>query len=55
MATYTTTQPASTSSLKRIIIRHPVAAFLGLVYGLTWFLFVPSILSQNRIGVLPSR
>ena len=48
-----TTEPVLTSSLKRFIIRHPVAAFLGLVYGLTWLLFLPSILSENGIGVLP--
>lgn len=53
MTTVTTTQPASTSSLKQLIIRHPVAAFLGLVYGLTWPLFLPSFLSENGIGVLP--
>ncbi len=53
MAAIATTHPASASSLKRFIIRHPVAAFLDLVYGLTWFLFVPSFLSQNGIGVLP--
>jgi uncharacterized protein len=30
-----------------------VAAFLALVYGLTWLMFVPSFLSQDGIGVLP--
>jgi membrane protease YdiL (CAAX protease family) len=53
MAAITTTHPAPTSSLKRFIIRHPVAAFLGLVYGISWLLFLPSFLSQNGIGVLP--
>ena len=32
----TTTHPAAAVWLKRVIIRHPVAAFLGLVYGLSW-------------------
>jgi membrane protease YdiL (CAAX protease family) len=53
MAAITTAQQASTSSLKRFIIRHPVAAFLGMVYGISWLLFLPSFLSQNGIGVLP--
>ena len=53
MAAIATTHPPSASSLKRFIIRHPVAAFLGLVYGLTWLLFLPSNLSENGIGVLP--
>jgi membrane protease YdiL (CAAX protease family) len=30
-----------------------VAAFLILVYGITWTLFLPSILSENGIGLLP--
>ena len=53
MATITTTRPASASSLRQFIIRHPVAAFLGLVYGISWLLFLPSFLSQNGIGLLP--
>ncbi len=53
MAAIATTQAASTSWLKRFIIRHPVAAFLGLVYGISGLLFLPSFLSQNGIGVLP--
>ncbi len=52
MTTFTTTQ-ASTSWLTRLIIRNPVTAFLGMVYGFTWLMFVPSFLSQNGIGVLP--
>jgi membrane protease YdiL (CAAX protease family) len=53
MATIATPQPASASALKRFIIRHPVPAFLGLVYAISWLLFLPSLLSQNGIGVLP--
>jgi uncharacterized protein len=52
MATITTTQPTSGSSFKRFIIRHPLVAFLGLVYGISWLLFLPSFLSANGIGVL---
>jgi hypothetical protein len=53
MATITTTQPATGSSFKRFIIHHPLVAFLGLVYGISWLLFLPSFLSANGIGVLP--
>jgi membrane protease YdiL (CAAX protease family) len=53
MATITTTQPTSTSWLKQFIIHHPLVAFLGMVYAISWLLFVPSLLSQNGIGVLP--
>jgi uncharacterized protein len=49
----TTTHPAAAVWLKRLIIHHPVAAFLGLVYSLSWLLFLPSFLSQSGIGVVP--
>jgi uncharacterized protein len=48
-----TRQPVPTSSVGRLIQRHPVLAFLALVYGLTWVLFLPSFLSESGIGVLP--
>ncbi|HEU5086879.1 MAG TPA: hypothetical protein VFT99_05515, partial [Roseiflexaceae bacterium] len=53
MTTIITSQPASTSSAKRFILRHPLVAFLGMAYGISWLLFVPSLLSANGIGVLP--
>jgi membrane protease YdiL (CAAX protease family) len=53
MTTIITSQPASTSSAKRFIIRHPLVAFLGMAYAISWLLFVPSLLSANGIGVLP--
>lgn len=53
MTAATTAHPALTSSLRRFIIRQPVGAFLTLVYGISWLLFLPSFLSQNGIGVLP--
>jgi membrane protease YdiL (CAAX protease family) len=35
-------------------MRHrPVAAFLATVYGLSWILFLPPLLSRSGIGVLP--
>lgn len=48
-----TEQPVPASPVARLIQRHPVAAFLGLAYGITWTLFLPPLLSQSGIGVLP--
>ena len=48
-----TTQPVPTSSVARLIYRHPVAAFLVLVYGISWPLYIPSFLSESGIGLLP--
>ena len=53
MATITTTHPAPTSWLKQFVIHHPLVAFLGMVYSISWLLFLPSLLSANGIGVLP--
>ena len=54
MSTLTaTTQPGPASSVGRLIHRHPVAAFLVLVYGLSWPLYLPSFLSESGIGLLP--
>jgi membrane protease YdiL (CAAX protease family) len=49
----TTAQSTPASSVGRLIKAHPVAAFLALVYGLSWALFLPSLLSINGIGLLP--
>ncbi len=48
-----TTQPEPTSTVGRFIHRHPVAAFLILVYSISWPLYIPSFLSENGIGLLP--
>jgi membrane protease YdiL (CAAX protease family) len=53
MSARTTTQPVPTSSVGRLIHRHPVAAFLVLVYGMSWPLYIPSFLSQSGLGLLP--
>ncbi len=49
----TTTHPVPTSSVGRLIYRHPVAAFLGMVYGLSWIIYIPPFLSRSGIGLLP--
>ena len=48
-----TTQPEPASGIRRLIYRHPVAAFLILVYGISWPLYIPSFLSESGIGLLP--
>jgi membrane protease YdiL (CAAX protease family) len=48
-----TRAPAQGSSLRRAIARHPVAAFLIMVYTIAWTLFLPSFLGTDGIGVLP--
>ena len=48
-----TTQPVPASSVGRLIHRHPVAAFLVLVYGISWAFYIPSFLSRSGIGLLP--
>ena len=54
MSTLTaTTQPVPASSVGRLIHRHPVAAFLVLVYGFSWPLYLPAFLSESGIGLLP--
>ena len=53
MATITTTQPASTSSLKRFISRHPVLAYFLLAFASGWIVWLPLVLSQSGIGLLP--
>lgn len=48
-----TTQPEPASTVGRLIYRHPVAAFLVMVYGISWPLYIPSFLSESGIGLLP--
>lgn len=35
--------------------RHPLVAFFVLAFGLTWLAWLPYILSENGVGVLPFR
>jgi CAAX protease family protein len=52
MATHTTSQPAA-SSLKRLIIRHPLLAYFVLAFASGWIVWLPLVLSQSGIGLLP--
>ncbi len=55
MATMTTTRPASTSSLKQAIIRHPLVAFFVLAFAGAWPPLMPMVLGRGEhgLGVLP--
>ena len=51
----TLVQPASSSRLKRLIVRHPLVAYFGIAIGGTWAFFLPFALSKgvNGLGLLP--
>ena len=54
MSTLTATQqPTPSSSLKRLINRHPLVAFWVLLYAGVWLVYLPLVLSQDGIGLLP--
>src|SRR3712207_4392162 len=53
MATTTTIQPASPSSLKQLIIRHPLVAYFVLAFAGFWGVQLPMVLSQDGVGLLP--
>ena len=38
---------------KGVLRRHPLAAFFVLAYGLSWLAWLPYVLSQDGLGVLP--
>ena len=41
------------SSLKDVLARHPVAAFLVMLYAITWIVFLPVVLQGRGLLVLP--
>lgn len=41
------------SQLKRFITRHPLLAFFVLALGLSWLVWLPLVLAQNGLGLLP--
>jgi len=54
MSTTTTTSlPAVSSRLKRLIIRHPLVAFFVIAFAGTWIAFLPLVLGQNGLGLFP--
>ena len=52
MSTTTTmSQPATSSPLKRLIVRHPLIAFFIIAFAGSWIGFLPAILTQNGLGL----
>ena len=49
----TTSQPARTSPLKRLITRHPLIAFFVIAFAGSWIAALPLVLAQNGLGLLP--
>jgi membrane protease YdiL (CAAX protease family) len=41
------------SSLKRLLRRHPISGYVVLAYAGTWTLLLPAVLSRDGIGALP--
>ena len=46
-------QPAPLSPLKRLVARRPVAAFLVMLYGIAWGVFLPVVLQARGLLSLP--
>ena len=46
-------QPANSSSLRRLVARYPMTAFLLMLYAITWIVFLPMVLSERGLLVLP--
>jgi membrane protease YdiL (CAAX protease family) len=56
MSTATGTRPLATaSSLRGVVARHPVTAFLVMAYAIGWTIFLPVLLSEEGFGLLPIR
>src|SRR5438552_6998060 len=39
--------------MRQQIARHPVAAFLVILYPVSWVLFVPDLLGKSGFGIIP--
>jgi membrane protease YdiL (CAAX protease family) len=46
-------QPAASSPIKRLIRRHPLIAFFVIAFAGEWIAWLPLILAQNGLGLLP--
>ena len=53
MSTSTASQSATTSPLRRFITRHPLIAFFVIAFAGSWIAFLPLVLAQNGLGLLP--
>jgi uncharacterized protein len=50
-------QPATSSSIKRLIVRHPLVAYFVIAFAGSWAFLLPIALSRNvyGLGILPFR
>jgi len=48
-----TAQASRMASVKRSIARHPVSAFLLLLYPISWLLFLPEVLGKSGLAIIP--
>ena len=46
-------QPTPHSTLRAVVARHPVVAFLIMVYTIAWAVFLPVVLQERGLLVLP--
>jgi uncharacterized protein len=46
-------QPAPRSPLVRLVVRHPVTAFLVMLYAIAWSVFLPVVLQARELLALP--
>ena len=46
-------QPTTSPSLRRLVARHPVVAFLLMAFVFAWTIMLPLLLSESGFGVLP--
>ena len=49
----TTSQPATSSSLKRLLTDHPLVTFFVIAFAGAWIVFLPLLLARNGLGLLP--
>ncbi len=45
--------PAPSNSLLQLMRRHPLVSYFVLAYGLSWLCWLPFVLSQSGVGLLP--
>ena len=50
-----TPHPPSASPLTRLLVNRPVVAFFVLSHALSWLAWLPLLLAQNSLGMLPVR
>ena len=43
----------STQQIRQSIAKHPIAAFLLMLYPISWILFVPALLGKSGLGIIP--